>query len=264
MTLSSYRRSHARLLAGSLLLIWASSGCSTFGVKATSPVASTAEGISDSQNSVSVPGATSAVTAPESTAEPSPGWKVITNAGFGLTLKVPADWYGPDVYELDQGVRLAVGSDKVYPYGTDPADQTYTVKNSYYVVVQYTRNASNLSLQQFRENQPWINTYLSLLDVKNGESLTGPRDHVTRVRPLKLGRFEGLEYISTLSPAAQTDLTYIRQAVLLDEHLNALTVMGTPSNVEVPDKTKWQDAYRRVDEANVDAFDGILESIAIP
>ncbi len=176
---------------------------------------------------------------------------------------MPAGWYGPDIYEWDQGVRLAVGSDKVYPYGTDPADQTYTLKDSYYVVVQYTRNASNLSLEQFRENQPWIKNYLSLLDVKDGQSLSGPRDLVTRIRPLKLGRFEGLEYVSTLSPTAQTDLAYIRQAVLLDEKLNALTVMGTPNNVEVIDKAKWQDAYRRVDEANAATFHRILESIAI-
>ena len=100
--------------------------------------------------------------------------------------------------------------------------------------------------------------------MKDGQSLTGPRDVVTRIRPIKLGRFEGLEYISTLPATAQTDLVYIRQAVLLDAQLNALTVMGTPNNVEVIDKAKWQEAYRQFDEANVATFRRLLESIAIP
>lgn len=200
---------------------------------------------------------------PELPIDPSTGWKIYTNSPFGLGIQFPPTWYGPDVNVWDQGVRLEVGSDKVYPYGTDRLDRAYEVKNSYYVVVQYSKNSNNWTLEQYRENQPWIDTYLSLLDLKDGESLSGIRDLVIRVRKIKLERFEGLEYISTLSETAQTEYFYARQIVLLDEHLNTLTMTGTPNNVEIINRDTWRDAYGQVDEENLETFHKILESIAV-
>ena len=154
----------------------------------------------------------------------------------------------------DQGVRVEVGSDKVYPYGTDPLARDYEVKNSYYVVIQYSKNSNNWTLDQYRQNEPWIDTYLSLLDLKDGGSQSSIRELATRVRQVKLGKFEGLEYLSTLSKTAQTEYFYTRQIVLLDEHLNTLTITGTPNNVEVIDKANWQDAYSQVDEGKSGVF----------
>ena len=104
---------------------------------------------------------------------------------------------------------------------------------------------------------------MSLLDLKDGESISGLRALVTRVRKLKIGRFEGLEYIETLSETAQTEITYTRRVVLFDEHLNNLNIAGTPNNVEIINKDSWRDAYQKVDEANRDTFYKVLESITV-
>jgi hypothetical protein len=199
----------------------------------------------------------------ETPLDPATGWKSYTDSSTGLSFQFPPAWYGPDVYAFDQGVRLEVGSDKVYPYGTDPLDRVYEKQNSYYVVIQYTKNSNHWTLDEYRQNQPWSETYLSLLNLKDGESRSGLRDLVTRVRKVQVGGFEGLEFISTLSETAQTDMSYARQVVLFDKDLNALTIMGTPNNVEVPDKSAWREVYSQIDQANLDNFHKIVESIAV-
>jgi hypothetical protein len=196
---------------------------------------------------------------------PLTGWKIYKNDSFGLSFQFPSAWYGPDVYSSSQVVRIEVGSDKVYPYGTSLEERIYDIKNSYYIVIQYSKTTNNnLTLGQYAsESQPWIKTYLSLLSLKDGESISGLRDLVIRVRKLKIGRFEGLEYIETLSATAQTEITYTRRVVLFDEHLNTLNITGTPNNVEITNKDNWRDAYRKVDEANRNIFYKVLESIAV-
>ena len=197
-------------------------------------------------------------------AAPVTGWKTYKNDSFGLSLKFPSAWYGPDVYESSQVVRVEVGSDKVYPYGTGLEERFYDIKNSYYIVIQYSKTTdNNLTMEQYAESGPWIKTYLSLLSLKDGESISGLRALVIRVRKLKIGRFEGLEYIETLSATAQTEITYTRRAVLFDEHLNTLNITGTPNNVEIANVNNWRDAYQKVDEANQDTFYKVLESIAV-
>jgi hypothetical protein len=84
-----------------------------------------------------------------------------------------------------------------------------------------------------------------------------------RVRQLHIGRFEGIEYISTLSDTAQTEPTYIRQAILFDDQSNVLTMMGQPINVDVQDGANWQEIYRMIDEQNQSGFEAILRSIRI-
>lgn len=200
---------------------------------------------------------------PELPRDPLTGWKIYKNDSFGISLQFPSTWYGPDIRTWEHGIRINVGSDKVYPYGTDRLERVYDIKNSYYVVIQYSKNSYNMTLEQYRENQPWIETYLSLLNVKDGDSISGRRALVIRVRKLQLGRFEGLEYIETLSATAQTEITYTRRVVLLDEHLNTLHITGTPNNVEIINKDNWREAYRMVDEANLDTFHKVLESVAV-
>ncbi len=265
MKVLSGSRARAGILAGSLLLLLASGACSPSRdrVNATSAAPPASLIVPSTQGPVPETGlATAAATSALST-DSAPGWKTYSHPGLGLSFRFPAEWYGPDIYEWGQGVRLEVGSDKVYPYGTNSADQVLTVKDSYYVVIQYSLNANNLSVEQFRRDQPWVNVYYLLLGLQDGQSLTGTREVVTRIRSFKLGKFEGLEYVSTLPATAQTDLTYIRQTVLLDEHLNALTVMGTPNNVTLTDKAQWQEAYRRVDQANEDVYHKVLDSISV-
>ena len=151
----------------------------------------------------------------------------------------------------------------MYPYGTDRSAQIYSLKDSYYVVIQYTRNSSNGTLEEYRANQPWTDTYFALLDLQDGESLSDLRSLSIRVRQLTLGQFEGLEYIATLSETAQTEPVYMRQVILFDEHLNALNITGTPNNVDLTGSEGWREAYQRVDEANQDAFHQLLDSLAV-
>jgi hypothetical protein len=200
---------------------------------------------------------------PEVLLDPATGWKFYNDRAFGLSVQFPSDWQGPDVYQWNYGLRIEVGSDTVYPYGTDRLDRVYSIKNSYYVVVQYSQNNNNWDLEQYTENQPWIKNYLQLLDLRDGESISGIRDLFTRVKPVRLGRFEGLEYIQTLSDTAQTEWFYARRVELFDEQLNNLTIIGSPNNVEILDRANWRDAYRQVDEANLEVFYKILQLISM-
>jgi len=184
----------------------------------------------------------------------SAGLKSYTNGAFGLEFQYPSSWFGPDEYVSDQNLRVEVGSDKVYPYGTDRTEPIYQTRNSYYVLIQYSKND---------QNQVWDDTYQSLLNLQDGESLSDARSLVIRVRQLKVGRFNGIEYISTLSETAQTEPVYARQVILFDEQSNVLTVMGTPNNVEISDNMEWRDAYQMVDEANLILFRQIVESITV-
>jgi hypothetical protein len=194
-----------------------------------------------------------AVTAPTE-AQPSSGLKQYSNSAFGLSFAYPAGWFGPDEYISEPTLRVAIGSDVVYPYGTGLEEQVYTLKNSYAMVIQYTKNNQNDFFQE---------TYQKLSGLQEGQSLSDARSMITLVRRLNLGRFEGFEYISTLSETAQTEAVYSREVILVDDQSNLLTVMGTPNNVEVASGQQWRDVYRAVDQANVEIFHQIIDSLLI-
>jgi hypothetical protein len=107
-------------------------------------------------------------------------------------------------------------------------------------------------------------TYQSLLNLKDGESLSDARSLLIRVSQLDIGRFKGFEYITTLSETGQTDHFYSRSVMLFDEQTNDLvTIMGQPYNVEVSNGMEWRDVYRTIDEANLTFFHEIVESITL-
>ena len=179
--------------------------------------------------------------------------QVYSNGFFGFQMQFPVGWYGPDEYVVDNIMRLAIGSDVVYPYGTDRLDQVYTVKNAYYITIQYTLN---------NQNQYFIDQLNLLRSMQDGESVSTARSELIRVREVKIGNFEGLEYISTLSSTAQTEPVYTREILLVDPQSNMLTISGSPNNVEIAAGSDWRTAYKAVDEANQDVFHEIADSIA--
>ena len=145
-----------------------------------------------------------------------------------------------------------MGSDVVYPYGTDLEERVYTLPNSYYVVIQYTEND---------QNQVLGDTLQALASLQDGELLSDARSLTIRVRQLDLGRFTGFEYIATLSESAQTEPFYARQVILIDPQTNdLLTIMGSPNNVDLSGGLDWRQAYQAVDEANLAAFQQIVDS----
>ena len=178
-------------------------------------------------------------------------WKQYTNSEFGCSFQYPSSWFGPEEYTVDQTLRVEVGSDTVHPYG-EPPEQPSAVKNSYNVVIQYTKNNQNTFLDE---------TVESLRGLEDGESLSGPRSMLIRVKQLELGRFTGFEYISTLSDTAQTEPVYSRSAILVDDQSNLITILGNPNNVELSSGADWREVYRSIDEANQGFFHGILDSI---
>jgi hypothetical protein len=191
------------------------------------------------------------VTAPPTVEGQAANLKTYKNSDFGLGFQYPSNWFGPDEYVSGQDVRVAVGSDVVYPYGEMP-EQPSEVTNSYSVILQYSKNS---------QNQYWKDTYQSLINLKDGESFSDGRSKVIRVRQLNIGELKGVEYISTLSDTAQTDPVYIRQVILFDDQSNLLTIMGTPNNVEVGSGTDWRDVYQKIDEVNQTIFHDIVNSI---
>lgn len=176
------------------------------------------------------------------------------NDVFGLSFRYPVNWFGPEEYVSEQILRVEVGSDQVYPYGTDPLERPDEAANAYHVIIQYVKDGQAVNLNS---------TYQSLANMQDGESISGNREMIIRVRQLDLGGLTGFEYISTLSETAQTMPVYIREVILMDEQSNWLTILGTPSKVEVGDDAAWQDAYRIIDEANLAFYHEIVESMTI-
>ncbi len=201
--------------------------------------------------------------APESTLDPFPGWTAYSNSAFGISLRYPSTWYGPDVYEFEDGVRLAVGPDVVYPYGTGPEDRKPGAPNAYAVVIQYTVNTAGRTLEQARAEQSWFNDNLALLDLQDGESITTARSLTTRLRGLTVGRFTGVEFSTTLPDTAQTERFYTRTAFLMDENLNVIVISGQPVNVEIADAAAWRATFEALDAANEPTFRSLVESIQV-
>jgi hypothetical protein len=195
----------------------------------------------------------------ESTVAPSATVQVSThktynNDQFGLSFQFLAGWFGPEEYIAEQILRVEVGSDKVYPYGTGLEERIYDLKNSYSVVVQYSKND---------QNSYAMDVYQSMQNLQDGESLSDARGLMIRVGQVSVGPFHGFEFISTLSESAQTEPVYMRQVILLDDQSNSLSIMGSPNNVEVAEGANWRDVYRMVDEANASTFHEIVESIMV-
>ena len=184
----------------------------------------------------------------------SPVWTEYVNDAFGLSFHYPSAWFGPDEYAVEQTLRLQIGSDVVYPYGTDRTEQISTVPDAYTITIQYSQD---------NQNAVWGDTYASLLSLQDGESLSDARSKTIRIGTVSIGNFAGIEYISTLSDTAQTEPVYIRQVLLFDENANVLTIMGAPNNVVLADSAEWRDAYRMLDEANQAVFHEIVASLVI-
>jgi hypothetical protein len=194
------------------------------------------------------------VPAVPSPTEEAAEWKTYENDEFGFAFQYPSAWFGPEVYTVDEMLRIEVGSDRVYPYGTDRMSQVYELDNSYYVLLQYSKND---------QNQIWKDTYQSLVNLQAGEVLSGSRSKLIKVRDLESDGFKGLEYISTLSETAQTEPVYTRQVILFDDSSNVLTVMGNPNSVSVPEGANWRNVYEEIDSENMATFHRILESIRV-
>ncbi len=167
------------------------------------------------------------------------------------------------MYEFEDGVRLAVGSDTVYPYGTGPEDRQPGAPNAYAIVIQYTLNTAGWTLEQARAEQPWINDSLAVLDLQDGQSSTTARSLTTRVRALTLGRFTGVEFTTTLSETAQTERFFMRSAFLMDDELNVLVINAAPENVEIADPATWRQAFEAVDASHRETLYELINSIEV-
>ena len=77
---------------------------------------------------------------PEVTENPFGEWTEYINEPVNFRYLYPSAWFGPEVDESEGSLRLEVGSDVVYPYGTSREDQITTVPDSYYITNQYFEN----------------------------------------------------------------------------------------------------------------------------
>lgn len=179
---------------------------------------------------------------------------VYQNAAFGFGFSYPADWFGPEEYITEQTLRVEVGSDNVYPYGTSPETRVYNGTNSYSIIVQYSKND---------QGTYWQDVYQALLPLAEGGSTSDARSLNIKVRNLEIGRFTGLEYIATLSETAQTEAVYARQVYLVDDQSNVISVMGTPNNVVVNAGEDWRAVYQQIDQQNLELFQQLVDSITV-
>lgn len=177
-----------------------------------------------------------------------------SNSEFRISFDYPSSWFGPEVYVADRTLRIEVGSDVIYPYGTGLDERPSSIPNSYVVVIQYTKND---------QTPYWSEIYKSLDRIQAGETITDARSRIIKVRTLNIGRFEGVEYIATLSETAQTEPVYTRQVILFDDQSNWLTLMGTPSSVTIPPGGSWREIFQNIDAANLWQFNQLVESLVL-
>lgn len=202
------------------------------------------------------------VPSPEPTDNPFGDWTEYRNQSFGFRFLYPTDWFGPEVYESDGSLRVEIGSDQVYPYGTSREEQISSIPDSYYILIQYVENTDGRTWDDFI-NSGWIDTYLALQDKEDGHFILTPRLIATRIGEVSLGDFSGLMFLATIPDSAQTERVYIREVVLFDSDLNWLRISAFPSLVQIEDPEKWKNDYARVDQAYLETFLTTLESIEI-
>ena len=219
----------------------------------TTPASATPAAVLATKTATQAATSTPIAATPTAAVQPSDP-KSYSNSAFGLGFQYPVKWFGPDESVSGETLRVEVGSDTVYPYG-NPPETPSEVKNSYHVVIQYTKN---------NQNPFWKETYHSLQNLKDGESLSGIRSLIIRVKEVDLGSFKGFEYIFTLPESAQTDHVYGREVMLFDEQTNdLLTITGQPNNVEVSNGANWREVFRSIDEANLASFHQIVDSMTV-
>jgi hypothetical protein len=192
-----------------------------------------------------------------------PGMATFEDESFGLSFEYPAGWNGPEVNRYDGGIGIEVGTDTVYPYGTGLDERNYTVENAYFVSVTYTQNINGWTWQEFVDSQPWIESYTTLIEMEDGEEITTPRSLTIRVGEVQVGPFSGVEYISTLSETAQTEIFYAREVLLFDNNVNYLRITGSPNNVVIGEGEDWRTAYQGVDADYQQVFHQIVASISV-
>jgi len=197
---------------------------------------------------------------PEPTDNPFGNWSEYQNDNFGFRFLYPTSWFGPEVSESEGSLRVEVGSDQVYPYGTSREDQITSLPDSYYILIQYVENTEGRSWDDFISSG-WIDTYLALQEKEDRQYILTPRLAATRIGEVKLGEFSGLIYLATLPDTAQTERAYIREAVLFDSELNWLRISGFPNLVQIEDPENWKNDYARVDQSYLETFLTTLESI---
>jgi hypothetical protein len=181
---------------------------------------------------------------------------------FGVSFSYPADWKGPEVYTYENGFRYEIGTDTVYPYGTDPTERIHTKKNNYYIVVQYDKKPANITATEFRKTQVHLKQYDTLVKLNPGETIEDTRSLVIKVRNINYAGVTGVEYISTLSKSAQTEMSYTREAVLFDTDMNVLSIRGYADDVEVTDNTNWKKDYEAIDAKYLSEFTALTNSVA--
>jgi hypothetical protein len=198
---------------------------------------------------------------------PTSDWKTFQYDAYGISFSYPPDWYGPDMHEDLEGIHFQIGSDVVYPFGTDRSERIYTKQDAYYLTIDYYENVENLSLEEYPVRQPWsqplLHNYSSLLAMADGESLSDVRDLIIRKRAIAIGQFTGMEFIFTLSDTAETERYFSRQILAFDEARNLLHITGMPNNVDLSNPENWKDAYQAVDLAYEGIFTEVVNSIRI-
>lgn len=199
---------------------------------------------------------------PEATQNPYGDWNEFINEGINFRVLYPSSWYGPEVYESEGSLRLEIGSDVVYPYGTDRTEQITTVPDSFYITVQYFENIQGRTWDDYVASG-WIDSFLELQGQNDGAFVTTPRSLTTRVGEATIGSFSGLMYLATLPEGAQTERVYLREIMAFDEDLNWLRITGYPNNVQIMDEADWKNDYARVDQENLETFITFAESIII-
>lgn len=178
------------------------------------------------------------------------------NEDFGLSFNYPSSWFGPEEYENAETLRVEVGSDTVYPYGTSPEDRVRTIPASYFVILQLDDNnhPNEFAMQQLED----------LKKMKVEEESSDQRNKLIKIRDINENGLTGVEYISTVSESAQSEFYYTRSAVLQNSEGKILIINANVENVTIPEnatRKDWMEIFSEADKNNIQYFRMILDTV---
>jgi|WetSurMetagenome_2_1015567.scaffolds.fasta_scaffold120665_3 hypothetical protein len=191
-------------------------------------------------------------------------WKVFVDEKLGIKVYFPEDWNGPAIYVEENVIWLEIGTDNVYPYGTNLEYREIVHKNSYSIDIIYYKNGTGI---KNTEGFKWFkhisdySVYKKLLDLPNGQTILHMKSILSKVKNYSICNYRGVEYIETLPDYMETDYYYSRQLTIINDEYSYLEIIGEPQNVDIVLDENWRDSYRGVDEAYLDIYRQIINRI---
>lgn len=128
--------------------------------------------------------------------------------------------------EYKDGFTFQVISDGVGSNGTTTDQQTR--RNQYELSFQFTKRPEEITVQELKQQQPWIDAYLPLFFMSDGAKMEGGKADLIKIREYRIGNYKGVEFITQTPKNGGTEPVFARSVLLIDDQYNTIRVDGSP------------------------------------